>query len=137
VSEQQEALTMTGQYLVGKKQNGTPYIWRNNSAQDIFVPAQWAAAKESVEVKGMTFVGVVHCFQNNATLELSAVANTDTPTPSDEEKKWLDDIMLDLRYMDLFVANIEHSKVAEMLYLYPLECKDCLEGRPLCLNGKR
>jgi len=131
VSEQQEALTMTGQYLVGKKQNGTPYIWRNNSAQDIFVPAQWAAAKESVQAKGMQFLGVIHAFSNNETGELSAVANTDSPVPTAEETELMNQAMLDARYLDLFVENLQNSKVQSLKDSWYLDCKECAAGQVL------
>jgi hypothetical protein len=127
--EKQESLTLTGQFLVGKRADDTAYIKRLTPTQDIFAPAQWSAAKESVEARGMKFIGVVHAFSNNATLELSAVANTDSPTPSDEEKKWLDDAMLEIRYLDLFIANLQHSSCLAKSLEY--ECKECLEGKEL------
>ena len=129
--EKQESLTLTGQFLVGKREDSTAYIKRLTPMQDIFAPAQWAAAKESCEAKGMQFIGVVHAFSNNETGELSAIANTDSPTPSDEEKKWLDDAMLEIRYLDLFIANLQHSRCLAKSLEY--ECRDCLEGKELRL----
>ena len=129
----QESLTLTGQFLVAKREDGTVYIERLNPTQDIFAPAQWAAAKESCEAKGMQFIGCVHCFQNNETGDLSAVANTDTHTPSVEETKWMQEAMLEIKYSDLFVANLQDSRVQQMLAEYPLQCKDCLEGKELNL----
>ena len=37
--------------------------------------------------------------------------------------------MLDARYLPLFLDNLEHSKVQEMIALYPLECRECAEGK--------
>ena len=81
----------------------------------------------------MKFLGVVHAFSNTETGALSAVANTDSPVPSAEEVALMNQAMLDARYLPLFLDNLEHSKVQEMLALYPLECRECAEGRPLCL----
>jgi len=127
----EESLTLTGQFLVGKRADGSAFIKRLTPTQDIFQPAQWAAAKQQIEAKGIKFIGVVHAFSNNATLELSAVANTDSPTPSDEEKEWLDGAMLEIRYLDLFIANLQHSRCLAKSLEY--ECRDCLEGKELRL----
>lgn len=127
----EESLNLTGQFLVGKRADDTAYIKRLTPTQDIFAPAMWSAAKQQIEAKGMQFIGAVHSFSNNVTLELSAVANTDSPTPSDEEKKWLDDAMLEIRYLDLFLENLQHSRCLAKSLEY--ECRDCLEGKELRL----
>jgi hypothetical protein len=129
--EKQESLTLTGQFLVGKRADGSAFIKRLTPMQDIFAPAMWSAAKESIQAKGMRFLGVVHAFSNNVTGELSAIANTDSPTPSDEEKKWMDDAMLEIKYLDLFIANLQHSRCLAKSLEY--ECRDCLEGKELRL----
>jgi hypothetical protein len=129
----EETVKLTGQFLVAKRADGTVYLERLDPIQDILAPAQWAAAKQEIEAKGMQFLGVVHAFSNNETGELSSVANTDSPAPSAEEVALMNQAMLDARYLPLFLDNLEHSKVQEMLALYPLECQDCKEGKPLCL----
>ncbi len=124
-----ETVTLIHQSIVARRSDGTAYIERLDPMQDIFVPAQWAAAKESCEAKGMQFIGCVHCFQNNETGDLSAVANTDTPTPSVEETKWMQEAMLEIKYSDLFVANLQDSRAWDALTAYT--CQDCLEGKEL------
>jgi hypothetical protein len=131
VSEEQEPLTLTGQFIIGRKGDSSIYIERNNPTQDIFQPAIWSAAKQQIEAKGMKFLGVVHAFSNNATGELSAVANTDSPVPSAEETELMNQAMLDARYLPLFLENLQDSRVQQMLALCPLECKECAEGKAL------
>ena len=133
MSEHQEALTLTGQFLVAKRKDGTAYLERNNPTQDIFQPAQWAAAKESIQAKGLRFLGVVHAFSNNETGALSSIANTDSPVPSAEETELMNQAMLDTRYLPLVLENLQDSRVQQMLALCPLDCKECTESKPLCL----
>jgi hypothetical protein len=133
VSKEQEPLTLTGQFIIGRKGDSSVYIERNNPTQDIFQPAQWSAAKESIRAKGMRFLGVVHAFSNNETGELSAVANTDSPVPSAEETELMNQAMLDARYLPLFLENLQDSRVQQMLALCPLDCKECAEGEELNL----
>jgi hypothetical protein len=131
--ESQEPLTLTGQFIIGRKGDSSVYLERNNPTQDIFAPAQWAAAKQQIEAKGMRFLGVVHAFSNNDTGALSAVANTDSPVPSAEETELMNQAMLDARYLPLVLENLQDSRVQQMLALCPLDCKECTEGKPLCL----
>jgi hypothetical protein len=129
----QESLTLTGQFLAAKREDGTVYLERNNPTQDIFQPAIWAAAKESIQAKGMQFLGVVHAFSNNETGALSSIANTDSPVPSAEEQELMNQAMLDARYLPLFLENLQDSRVQQMLAEYRLQCKECTESKPLCL----
>jgi hypothetical protein len=128
---EREELTLTSQVLVAKRADGTVYLERLEPTRDIFKPVEWQAAKQQIEAKGMQFLGVAHAFSNTETGELSAVANTDTPTPSAEETELMNQAMLDIRYLPLLLDNLEHSKVQEMLALYPLECRECAEGKEL------
>jgi hypothetical protein len=131
--ESSESLTLTGQFLVAKREDGTAYLERLDPTQDIFVPAQWAAVKQQIEAKGMQLLGVVHAFSNDETGELSAVANTDSPVPTAEETELMNQAMLDARYLPLVLENLQDSRVQQMLALCPLDCKECAEGKPLCL----
>jgi hypothetical protein len=130
---EREELTLTSQVLVAKRADGTVYLERLEPTRDIFKPVEWQAAKREIEAKGMKFLGVVHAFSNNETGDLSAVANTDSPVPSAEETELMNQAMLDARYLPLFLDNLEHSRVQQTIALYPLECQDCKEGKPLCL----
>jgi hypothetical protein len=125
----QEPLTLTGQFLVAKRKNGTVYLERLNPTQDIFAPAQWAAAKQQIEAKGMRFIGVVHAFSNNETGALSSIANTDSPVPSSEETELMNQAMLDARYLPLFLENLQHSRCLALSLAY--ECQECAEGTEL------
>ena len=58
-----EQLILCGQYIVARKQDGSPYLARLEPIQDIFKPVEWQAAKQQIEAKGMQFLGVVHAFQ--------------------------------------------------------------------------
>jgi hypothetical protein len=129
MSEEQESLTLTGQFLVAKRKDGTVYLERNNPTQDIFQPAQWAAAKESIQAKGLRFLGVVHAFSNNETGALSSIANTDSPVPSAEETELMNQAMLDARYLPLFLENLQHSRCLALSLAY--ECQECAEGKEL------
>jgi hypothetical protein len=131
MSEEQESLTLTGQFLVAKRKDGTVYLERNNPTQDIFQPAQWAAAKESIQAKGLRFLGVVHAFSNNETGALSSIANTDSPVPTAEETELMNQAMLDARYIPLFLENLQDSRCLTAPLAYT--CKDCLEGKELNL----
>lgn len=127
----EETVKLTGQFLVAKRADGTVYLERLDPIQDILAPAQWAAAKREIEAKGMQSLGVVHAFSNNETGELSAVANTDSPVPSAEEQELMNQAMLDIRYLPLLLDNLEHSRVQQTIALYPLECRECAEGKEL------
>ena len=51
MSEEQESLTLTGQFLVAKQKDGTvssPYLERLEPTRDIFKPVEWAKAKKRV-----------------------------------------------------------------------------------------
>ena len=120
------------QFIVSRKQDGSPHIQRNEPIEDLMNPVQWAKAKESVEAKGMTFVGVVHAFKSESG-DISVTYNTDSIPPSAEDVRLMDDALLTVRFADLFLENLQHSRVQEMLSLYPLNCKECTEGKPLCL----
>jgi hypothetical protein len=116
------------QFIVSRKQDGSPHIQRNEPIEDLMNPVQWAKVKEYCAARGTPFVGIVHCFKSESG-DISVTYNTDSIPPSSEDTRLMDDALLTVRFADLFLENLQHSRCLELQLAY--ECKDCAEGKEL------
>jgi hypothetical protein len=140
VSEHQEALELVSQFIVARGRGSEVYIERCLEFTDFFDPIVRTKLREGLKAKGVEpLIGCVHCFRNNTTGEISSTHNylgglSDEATPVTlQEQELMDAALIGIRYADLFLENLQDSRVQQMLAEYPLQCTDCKEGKPLCL----
>ena len=137
MSEHQESLELVSQFIVARGRSGV-YIERCLEFTDFFDPSIRTKLREGLKAKGVEpLIGCVHCFRNKATGEISSTHNylgglSDEVTPVTlQEQELMNAALVEIRYADLFLENLEHSKVQERIALYPLECRECAEGKEL------
>jgi hypothetical protein len=139
VNEPQEALELVSQFIVARGRSGV-YIERCLEFTDFFDQSIRTKLREGLKAKGVEpLIGCVHCFRNKVTGEISSTHNylgglSDEATPVTlQEQELMDAALIEIRYADLFLKNLQDSRVQQMLALCPLDCKECAEGKPLCL----
>jgi hypothetical protein len=139
VSEHQESLELVSQFIVARGRSGV-YIERCLEFTDFFDQSIRTKLREGLKAKGVEpLIGCVHCFRNKATGKISSTHNylgglSDEATPVTlQEQELMGAALVEIRYADLFLKNLQDSRVQQTIALYPLECQDCKEGRPLCL----
>jgi hypothetical protein len=139
VNEPQESLELVSQFIVARGRSEV-YIERCLEFTDFFDQSIRTKLREGLRAKGVEpLIGCVHCFRNKVTGEISSTHNylgglSDEATPVTlEEQELMDAALVEIRYADLLLKNLQDSRVQQMLAEYPLECKECAEGKPLCL----
>jgi hypothetical protein len=119
---EQESVTLVNQFFVAKRKDGTVYIEQLVAFENLLSSDGWVKVKGECTAKGMQFIATVHCFQSESG-ELSMNCNT-SEDASEEDKRLLDSALLDIRYADLFLENLQHGRAWDVLTAH--SCEDCV-----------